>query len=83
MLGPGSPANHGAAAAMPGMNEAGASILGNPALAVVLAVFMLGWVVSAIGSGADVSGSAMAPRLAAGYKIAMGIGMGYMLVAMI
>lgn len=46
-------------------------------------MFLLAWVVSAIGSGTAVSGSAMAPRLAAGYKVAMGIGMGYMLVAMI
>ena len=112
--------------AMPGMN--GAAAAGNPALTLVLALFMLGYILWTIdrlaalsrarataaaygtaagspppaaltasaadrssgtarpGSIAD-SGApgrlALAPRLATGYKIAMGIGMGYMLLMML
>jgi hypothetical protein len=112
--------------AMPGMN--GGAAAGNPALTLVLALFMLGYILwtidrlaslsrtgaiaTAHGAGAGspphaaitasaaarVSGTArpgsiangggpgrpaLAPRLATGYKIAMGIGMGYMLVMML
>lgn len=94
MLGPGGPAGRGGTAAMPGMNGAAASAAGNPALAVVLAVFMLGYVMwttdrlaaqsrARVSSSAVVTGSALAPRVAACYKIAMSVGMGYMLVTML
>jgi hypothetical protein len=92
MLRPGTPAGPGAA--MPGMSGAAASAAGNPALAVVLAVFMLGYVMwttdrlaaqsrARVSSSAAVTGSALAPRVAACYKIAMSVGMGYMLVTML
>ena len=111
--------------AMPGMN--GAAAVGNPALTLVLALFMLGYILwtidrlaalsrtrataTAYGTAAGsplpaVTASAtarafgiarpgtiapggapgrltLAPRLATGYKIAMGIGMGYMLLMML
>jgi Domain of unknown function (DUF5134) len=112
--------------AMPGMN--GAAAFGNPALTLVLALFMLGYILwtidrlaalsratatvtahgTAAGSPAPaaltasatatVPGAArpgttapgqapvrpaLAPRLATSYKIAMGIGMGYMLLMML
>ena len=111
---------------MPGMN--GGAAAGNPALTLVLALFMLGYILwtidrlaspsraraaatahgAAAGSpppaavtasaAARVPGTArpgtithsgapgrpaLAPRLATGYKIAMGIGMGYMLIMML
>jgi hypothetical protein len=120
------PSGRGPGMAMPGMNGAGAA--GNPALTLVLALFMLGyilWTIDRLASpspaaaatpahsaapsrlapaavtasaAARVSGTArpgsiahggapgraaLAPRLATGYKIAMGIGMGYMLVMML
>jgi hypothetical protein len=120
MLRPAGLAGHGAAAAMPGMNAVGASpAAGNPALALVLALFMLGYLLwtadrlaaaSRSRSAAGIRGEspqplqartpgtpgpavaapglpavrpALAPRLAACYKIAMSIGMGYMLVTML
>jgi hypothetical protein len=81
--------------AMPGMSVAAAA--GNPALTLVLALFMLGyilWTIDRLASlsraraaapapGAAAGRPALAPRLAACYKIAMGIGMGYMLVMML
>jgi Domain of unknown function (DUF5134) len=120
------PSGHGPGMAMPGMNQGATA--GNPALTLVLALFMLGYVlwatdrlarlsraravapvrgaaaarpllaavtvpaaVSVLGapsSGAAVrQGSpgrvALAPRLAACYKVAMGMAMGYMLVMML
>lgn len=119
------PAGHGAGMAMPGMSR-GATV-GNPALTLVLALFMLGYALWAIdrltslsrardaaptrGTSArpflaavTVSADAgapgvpapaaaaypgpwtrppLAPRLAACYKIAMAVAMGYMLVTML
>ena len=120
------PSGRGPGMAMPGMN--GAAAAGNPALTLVLALFMLGYILwtidrlaspsratatatahgAAAGSrppaaltasatarvpgtarpGAIVHSGApgrltLAPRLATGYKIAMGIGMGYMLIMML
>jgi hypothetical protein len=84
------------AMAMPGMGGSGASA--NPALTLVLALFMLGYIVwtvdqLAIQSRArtqttadqrgDVSTVALAPRFAACDKIAMSVAMGYMLLAMV
>ena len=100
MLLPAGPAGHGPPAAMPGMSGAGGALTGNPALALVLALFMLGYilwttdrlaglsranaVVAARGAALDQpAAAALAPRLAACYKIAMSIAMGYMLVMMI
>jgi uncharacterized protein DUF5134 len=70
---------------------------GNPALTLVLALFMLGYVLWALDllarllrnpAVATVYGQpagvpVLAPRLAAGYKIAMAIAMGYMLITML
>jgi uncharacterized protein DUF5134 len=97
------PSGHGPGMAMPGMSQGTA--IGNPALTLVLALFMLGYVLWAMdrlthlsrtpapaAPGATASaasyprpaGSAvLAPRLAASYKIAMGITMGYMLITML
>jgi hypothetical protein len=119
------PAGHGPGMAMPGMSQGATA--GNPALTLVLALFMLGYVLSAtdrlarlsraraaapalgaaaprpspaavtvpaaaIAPGAHSCAAsrehppgraALAPRLAACYKIAMGIVMGYMLVMML
>ncbi len=90
MLWPGSQAGHGSAG-MPGMN-AGAAGAPNPALAAVLALFMLGYILWTTDrltaqTQARMSPSshdiALAPRLAACYKIAMSVGMGYMLITML
>ena len=120
------PSGRAPAMAMPGMT--GGAAAGNPALTLVLALFMLGYILWTIdrlaspsraataatahgaapgrpapaivtasaaarvpypaGPGSiepgEVPGSpALAPRLATGYKIAMGIGMGYMLIMML
>jgi Domain of unknown function (DUF5134) len=120
------PAGHGPGMAMPGMSQGATA--GNPALTLVLALFMLGYVLwatdrlarlsrartaapalgaaaprlslaavtvpaAAIAPGAYSPGAAsrerppgraaLAPRLAACYKIAMGIVMAYMLVMML
>jgi hypothetical protein len=120
------PSGHGPGMAMPGMNQGATA--GNPALTLVLALFMLGYIlwatdrlarlsraraaapargaaaprlslaavtVSAAASapGAPSPGAVsherppdravLAPRLAACYKLAMGIAMGYMLVMML
>ena len=80
------PAGQGAAMAMPGLSQ-GANA-GNPALTLVLALFMLGYVLWATDRLAGLSrvgaaAPALAPRLAASYKVAMGIAMGYMLVMML
>jgi len=91
------PSGHGPEMVMPGMSEG--TTMGNPALTLVLALFMLGYVLWAIDRLAHLSrtpapaaatahphpaGSpVLAPRLAAGYKIAMAITMGYMLITML
>jgi hypothetical protein len=81
---------------MPGMGRSGASA--NPALTLVLALFMLGYIVwtadqlailsrarpqTTAGQHGDAGAVALAPRFAACYKIAMGVAMGYMLLAMV
>jgi Domain of unknown function (DUF5134) len=90
----------GAGMAMPGMSPA--TTIGNPALTLVLALFMLCYVLWAIDRLAYLSrttqlapaspaaghphpagGPLLAPRLAASYKIAMAIAMGYMLITML
>jgi hypothetical protein len=90
------PAGHGPATVMPGMSGTAAAV-GNPALALVLALFMLGYMLwttdrltallraraATVPVPVPVSGPTLAPRLAACYKIAMSIGMGYMLVTML
>jgi hypothetical protein len=117
------PSGHGPGMAMPGMSQG--TTIGNPALTLVLALFMLGYVLWAIDRFAHLArtpvpatapaptarrslqaaqirpvipgaavpipaaysraaGSpALAPRLAASYKIVMAITMGYMLIAML
>ena len=118
------PSGHGPGMAMPGMSQGATA--GNPALTLVLALFMLGYVLWAIDRLACLSRTraaatahgaphhrrrpaavtvpavasapaacrarsrtaspgrpALAPRLAACYKIAMGITMGYMLITML
>jgi Domain of unknown function (DUF5134) len=117
------PSGHGPGMAMPGMSQG--TTMGNPALTLVLALFMLGYVLWAIDRlaylsqttapatarvatarrppqaaqsmpvtpGAAAPGAtayphhpgmpALAPRLAASYKIAMAIAMGYMLITML
>lgn len=81
---------------MPGMGGSGASA--NPALTLVLALFMLGYIVWTADQLAILSRAktpvtldqrggagavALAPRFAACYKIAMSVAMGYMLLAMV
>ena len=81
--------------AMPGMSQG--TTIGNPALTLVLALFMLGYVLWASDRLAYLSRTpaaaaaypqpasipVLAPRLAASYKIIMGITMGYMLITML
>jgi hypothetical protein len=92
MLLPATPAGRGPVMAMPGMS--GPAGAGNPALALVLALFMVGYILWTTDQLASLSraraaraGSAsrrsLAPRFAACYKIAMSVAMGYMLVTMI
>jgi alkanesulfonate monooxygenase SsuD/methylene tetrahydromethanopterin reductase-like flavin-dependent oxidoreductase (luciferase family) len=81
---------------MPGMGGRGFSA--NPALTLVLALFMLGYIVwtadqlttlsraralTASGQRRGDEAVALAPRFAACYKIAMSVAMGYMLLAMV
>jgi len=90
------PAGHRSAMAMSGMSQGATA--GNPALTLVLALFMLGYVLWAIDRLTHLSrtmspaaaayphpvgGQALAPRFAASYKIAMAITMGYMLITML
>jgi hypothetical protein len=82
------PAGHGPGTTMPGMGGPGSA--GNPAIALVLALFMLGYVLWTTDrlavmsrARAAASGAILTPRLAACYKIAMSVGMGYMLLAML
>ncbi len=82
-----------AAAAMPGMGASPGSPAGFPALAVVLAMFMIGYIMwttdrlAALARARTVpagdGGPVLAPKLAACGKLAMGITMGYMLLVMI
>jgi hypothetical protein len=86
------PAPGGAPMTMAGMGLA-AGRSGFPAVAVVLALFMLGYVVwttdrltalaRAKASGEQVVRPVLAPRLAACGKLAMGITMGYLLILML
>jgi Domain of unknown function (DUF5134) len=81
------PAGHGPAMAMSGMNQG--TTTGNPVLTLLLALFMLGYVLWAIDRlthlpRTPAPGSAvLAPRLAASYKAAMAVTMGYMLITML
>jgi hypothetical protein len=96
---PGSrPAGAGAGTPMPGMGGSPGAAGAFPALAVVLALFMVGYVVWTTDQLASMARARtavtaawhqhagaslmLAPRLAACYKIAMGITMGYMLIPM-
>jgi hypothetical protein len=119
MLRPARQAGHAPSMTMPGM--AGYPAMANPALALVLALFMLGYILWAAdrlaalsrartpaacagaapgrpgragpgrpavagalqASPPSAAARALAPRFAASYKIAMSIGMGYMLVTML
>ncbi len=85
-------AQSAAGAAMPGMGTSPASLGGSPALAVVLAMFMIGYVMWTTDRLAALArartapagdGPVLAPKLAACGKLAMGITMGYMLLVMI
>ena len=86
-------AQSAAGAAMPGMGTSPASLGGSPALAVVLAMFMIGYIMwttdrlaalaRARTAPAGDGGPVLAPKLAACGKLAMGITMGYMLLVMI
>ncbi len=95
--GPG-PAGPGTGMSMPGMTASPGAAGSLPALALVLALFMLGYVVwtadrltsearakTATANRSPVGASVpmLAPRLAESYKIAMGMAMGYMLILML
>jgi Domain of unknown function (DUF5134) len=85
----------GARMAMPGMGQG--TTMGNPALTLVLALFMLGYVLWTVDRLAHLSRTpavaaaypqpagipVLAPRLAASYKITMAVIMGYMLLMML
>lgn len=90
MLLPGLAASRGAAMAMPGTS----GVTANPAIAFIFAASMLGYVMwtadqltTMSRAAAPVAGvpgnAALAPRLAACYRIGMGIAMGYMLIGML
>jgi hypothetical protein len=92
MLVPAGAAGHRPVMAMPGM--AGAAPAANPAVALVLALFMLGYIVwtadrlrareAEPGRAAGrTAGAALAPRAAACSRIAMSLAMGYMLLTML
>ena len=89
------PSSQGPGMAMPGMSQG--TTMGNPALTLVLALFMLGYVLWAIDRLAHLSRTpapatayphpagrpVLAPRLAVGSTIAMAVTMGYMLITML
>ena len=93
------PAGTRAVGHAPGMTMAsmgGPGGAGNPALALILALFMVGYILWTTDGLAALSRAraagptepgpdrqSLAPRVAASYKIAMGIAMGYMLVMML
>jgi hypothetical protein len=95
MLLPSRPADSGSGMAMPGMSPGSATA--NPAIAFLLALFMIGYVLwtadqlatlhrarAATAVGDDTrahDAGALAPGFTAGAKIAMSIAMGYMLIA--
>jgi Domain of unknown function (DUF5134) len=89
MLVPASGGGHGRATAMPGMTSAAPTA--NPALALLLALFMLGyivWTADRLTSqyrprAVPNHGEAWAPRAAECSKIAMSLAMGYMLLTML
>ncbi len=85
-------------AAMTMRGMAGSGFSANPALTLVLALFMLGYIVwiadqlttrprartlTTAGPRRDDAAVALAPRFAAFYKIVMSVAMGYMLLAMV
>jgi hypothetical protein len=87
MLVPARSSGHGPMTAMAGMTSAAPTA--NPALALLLALFMLGYIVwtadrltshSRPASAMAGAGEALAPRAAAFSKIAMSLAMGYMLL---
>jgi Domain of unknown function (DUF5134) len=96
MLLPADLAGRGPGMTMPGMANAQRSA-GNPMIAFILAVFMLGYLVWTadqlaamsrarrvpVASRPNAGNGALAPRLAVGYKIAMSLAMGYMLLTML
>ena len=92
------PRGPGTGMPMPGMSASAGAAGSFPALAVVLALFMIGYVVwtadqlssmatakagITAGRGHLAARPMLAPRLAACHKIAMGIAMGYMLIVML
>jgi hypothetical protein len=89
MLVPASGAGHGQVTAMAGMTRAAPTA--NPALALLLALFMLGyimWTADRLTSqyrprSVTNGGEALAPRAAAYARIAMSLAMGYMLLTML
>jgi hypothetical protein len=97
MLLPAALAGRGPAITMPGMAANADQGVGNPMIALILALFMLGYLVWTADQLAAMSrarrvpatswppagSTALAPRLAVGYKIAMSLAMGYMLLTML
>lgn len=88
MLWPTRPVAHSTAMTMPGMS----GHTSNPALALVLALFMVGYILwttdeltakSRIRTTGAIASSALVPRLAACSKIVMSAAMGYMLLTML
>jgi Domain of unknown function (DUF5134) len=97
MLLPATLAGRGPAMTMPGMAANAQRSAGNPMIALILALFMLGYLVWTTDQLAAMSrarrvpvanwqpaaNGALAPRLAVSYKIAMSLAMGYMLLTML
>jgi hypothetical protein len=89
MLVPASGSGHGQVTAMAGMTSAAPTA--NPALALLLALFMLGYIVWTADRLASQhrprpmteGGGALAPRVAAWSRITMSLAMGYMLLTML
>lgn len=88
MLWPIGPSRHSALTSMPGMGGPAS----NPALALVLALFMVGYILwttdqlttrSRVRPTDAITTQALVPRLAACSKIVMSAAMGYMLVTML
>lgn len=87
MLLPARPVGHALPMAMAGMNGSGGIAARNPALALILALFMLGyilWTTDQLATRrAHAATTALAPRFAACYKLVMSIAMAYMLITML
>jgi hypothetical protein len=88
MLWPTRPVGHSTAMAMPGMSGS----TSNPALALVLALFMVGYMLwtadeltakSRLGTTGAIASPVLVPRLATCSKIVMSAAMGYMLMTML